>query len=59
MNKYLTTYDFLQSTVTCTKSVFILANSADPDETPRFVASHMGLRCLFICSLFEPIQPVP
>ena len=26
--------------------LFIVANSADPDETPRFVASHLGLRCL-------------
>ena len=37
---------FLQSTIT--KSVFILANSADPDETPRFAASHLRLRCLYM-----------
>ena len=23
-----------------------MANSVDPDETPRFVASHLGLHCL-------------
>ena len=37
---------------------FILANSADPDETPRFSASHLGLHCLHI-SPFECIQSVP
>ena len=28
--------------------MFILAKSADPDETPRFVAFHLGRRCLFM-----------
>ena len=28
--------------------VFILVNSADPDETPRFASSHLGLRCLYM-----------
>ena len=28
--------------------MFILANSADPDETPRFAASHLGLHCLYM-----------
>ena len=37
---------FLISTIT--KSVFILANSADPNETPRFATSHLGLRCLYM-----------
>ena len=37
---------FLLSTII--KSVFILANNADPDETPRFAASHLGLRCLYM-----------
>ena len=23
-----------------------VANSVDPDETPRFAASHLGLHCL-------------
>ena len=36
----------------------ILANSADPDETPPFVSSHLGLRCLEMF-LFACIQPVP
>ena len=31
-----------------TKSVLILANSTDPDETPRLAASHLGLRCLYM-----------
>ena len=35
-----------------------LANSPDPDETPRFAASHLGLRCLYMFP-FEYIQPVP
>ena len=26
-----------------------MANNADPDETPRFAASHLGLRYLQIC----------
>ena len=26
--------------------VFKLANSADPDEMPRFAAFHLGLHCL-------------
>ena len=38
--------------------MFILTNSADPDETPRFAASHLGLRCLYIYP-FECIQSVP
>ena len=37
-------YIFLLPTIT--KSVFILANIADPDEMPHFVASHLGLCCL-------------
>ena len=44
VNKGLIINTFLYSTIT--KSVFILANIADPDETPRFAASHLGLRCL-------------
>ena len=28
--------------------MFILANSADPDETSRFTASNLGLRCLYV-----------
>ena len=28
------------------KIVFILANSADPDEMPPYVAFHLGLHCL-------------
>ena len=31
-----------------TKSVFILANSIYPNETPRFEASHLDLLCLYI-----------
>ena len=27
-------------------NVFILDNSADPDEMPHFVAFHLGLHCL-------------
>ena len=38
-------YTFLSSTIT--KSVFILAKSADTDETPRIAASHLGQRCLY------------
>ena len=38
--------------------VFILANSTDPDGTPRNAASHLGLRCLFL-PLFACIQSVP
>ena len=26
--------------------MFLLANSEDPDQTPRFVASGLGLHCL-------------
>ena len=37
---------FLSSTIT--KSVFILANSTDPDETLHFAASHLGLRYLYM-----------
>ena len=29
-----------------TKNVLNMANSADPDETPRVAASHLGLRYL-------------
>ena len=32
--------------VTIAKNVLNTANSTDPDETPRFVASHLGLRYL-------------
>ena len=39
-----------------TKRVFILANSADPDETPRNAASHLGLCCLYM-SLFRMHPP--
>ena len=28
--------------------MFILTNSADPDETSRFAASHLGLNCLYM-----------
>ena len=28
-----------------------MANSADPDETPRFAASHLGLHCLLRLSV--------
>ena len=28
------------------KIVFILVNSADPDEMPPYVAFHLGLHCL-------------
>ena len=28
------------------KIVFILANSADPDEMPHYAAFHLGLHCL-------------
>ena len=28
------------------KIVFILENSADPDEMPPYVAFHLGLHCL-------------
>ena len=38
--------------------MFILANSADPDETPNFAASHLGLRCLYMFP-FTCIKPVP
>ena len=31
-----------------TQGVFILPNSADPGETPRFAASHLGLRGLYM-----------
>ena len=27
---------------------FLLANRIDPDETPRFATSHLGLRCLYM-----------
>ena len=39
--------------------MFILANSADPDETPHFAASHWVYTvCICICSFFACIQPV-
>ena len=41
-----------------TKGVFTLANSAGPDETSLFAASHLGLRCLYMF-LFEYIQSIP
>ena len=28
------------------KIVFVLANVADPDEMPHYVAFHLGLHCL-------------
>ena len=34
-----------------TKNALNMANSKDPDETPRFAASHLGLRYVK-CSLF-------
>ena len=37
--------------------MFILENSADPDETPHYVASHLGLLCLYM--FLFCIQPVP
>ena len=30
----------------CFKTVFLLANSEDPDQTPRFAASDLDLHCL-------------
>ena len=30
----------------CFKKIFLLANSEDPDQTPRSVASDLGLHCL-------------
>ena len=39
-------------------SVFLLANSADPDEMLRFASSHLGLCCLYMLP-FQYIQPVP
>ena len=41
----MSSYTFLLSIIT--KSVFILANSTDPGETPHFAVSHLGLRCLY------------
>ena len=35
---------------TISKRVFILAIIAGPDETPRFAASHLRLRCLCMFS---------
>ena len=35
--------------VPVTKNVLNMANSADPDETPRFAASHLGIRYLQFC----------
>ena len=49
LNHLSLTCDFIQSKLlssTITKSLFIVANSTYPDETPRFAASHLGLRCL-------------
>ena len=39
--------------------LFILANSTDPAETPRFAVSHLGLRYLYMFLFFACIQPVP
>ena len=36
--------------------VFILANSADPDEMPHYAAFHLGLHCLPKYP-FEGFQP--
>ena len=33
--------------------VFFLANSEDPDETPHYVASHLGLRSLTMSHLWD------
>ena len=33
--------------------IFFLANSEDPDETPHYVASHLGLRSLTISHLWD------
>ena len=33
----------------CLKMVFILANSADPNEMPHFAAFHLGLQCWSKC----------
>ena len=38
--------------------MFILTKSADPDETPRFAASNLGLRYLYMF-FFACNQPVP
>ena len=35
-------------------STFILANSADPDEMQKYVATHFGLLCLSM-NLFTPL----
>ena len=41
-------YHQLKQSECITKSVFILANSVDPDEMPHFAASHLGLCCLYM-----------
>ena len=33
--------------------IFFLANSEDPDETPHYVASHLGLRSLTMSHLWD------
>ena len=33
--------------------IFFEANSEDPDETPHYVASHLGLRCLTMFHLWD------
>ena len=35
-----------------TKNSLNMVNSADPDETPHFAASHLGLRCLKILPFY-------
>ena len=32
---------------------FSYANSEDPDETPHYVASHLGVRCLTMSHLWD------
>ena len=49
--KFQEKYVFLSLTI-----VFILANSADPDEMPHYAAFHLGLHCLPKYP-FEDFQP--
>ena len=34
--------------------IIFKANSEDPDETPHYVASHLGLCCLTMSHLWDP-----
>ena len=33
--------------------IFFIANSEDPDETPHYVASHLGLHSLTLSHLWD------